>query len=81
MYTSTHTGSSKEESLSIYEYLGRAAGPTLGAAVYAEAVRVNVPISTQEVSTAKYTGKVCKYPVSFLIEYFKQTKEKQLITG
>jgi hypothetical protein len=58
------------EMKSLYEYLGKAAGPELGKAVAQAATRAGVKIDSQEVSNPKYVGSILKYPISFLNEYF-----------
>lgn len=58
------------EMLSLYEYLGKAAGSELGKAVATAATKARVQIDSHEVSNAKYTGKILKYPKSFLDSYF-----------
>ncbi len=63
------------EMVSLYEFLGRAAGSDLGKAVAMAAYQQNVPTTTHEVSNPKYTGKIQKYPKLFLIEYFKQNNQ------
>lgn len=55
---------------SLYEYLGRAAGSELGKQVALAAEQARVKIDSHEVSNTKYTGRILKYPVSFLNEYF-----------
>lgn len=56
--------------MSLYEYLGRAAGPELGKEVAEVAVKLKETIQEQEVSNPKYTGKVKLYRREFLDEYF-----------
>lgn len=56
--------------MSLYEYLGRAAGPELGKQVAEVAVRLRETIQEQEVSNPKYTGKIKLYRREFLDEYF-----------
>lgn len=56
--------------MSLYEYLGKAAGKDLGTQVYHAAKRNNIRWAKQEVSNPKYTGDVMTYPESFLKEYF-----------
>ena len=56
--------------MSLYEYLGRAAGPELGKQVADTAVKLRETIQEQEVSNPKYTGKVKLYRREFLDEYF-----------
>jgi hypothetical protein len=56
--------------MSLYEYLGRAAGPMLGKEVADTAVKLRETIQEQNVSNPKYTGKVKLYRREFLDEYF-----------
>jgi hypothetical protein len=58
--------------MSLYEYLGRAAGSELGKEVAEVAVRLRETIQEQDVSNPKYTGKVKLYRREFLDEYFKK---------
>lgn len=56
--------------LSLYDYLGHAAGSDLGKKVAETAQEKNINYETKEVSNSRYTGKVMIYPKSFLDEYF-----------
>jgi hypothetical protein len=56
--------------ISLFEYLGKAAGGHLGKEVYLAARAKNVNYSQRKVSTKTYTGDVMIYPKSFLDEYF-----------
>jgi len=56
--------------MSLYEYLGRAAGSELGKEVATTAVALRETIQEHEVSNPKYTGKVKLYRREFLDEYF-----------
>lgn len=62
---------SNDQMMSLYEYLGRAAGPELGKSVATAATKAKVKIDSHEVSNPKYTGTILKYPVEFLNEYFR----------
>ena len=55
---------------SLYDYLGQAAGPALGKDVYRVALESKEPVSTREVNTKYYNGKVMLYRKEFLKEYF-----------
>lgn len=61
-----------EKMLSLYDYLGRAAGVELGREVMnaARAYPKFIKIELREVSNPAYTGKVMLYPQWFLEEYF-----------
>jgi hypothetical protein len=56
--------------MSLYEYLGRAAGTELGKEVYDTAVQLRETIKSHDVSNPKYEGKVMLYRREFLDEYF-----------
>ena len=57
--------------LSLYDYLGYAAGEKLGKEVAEAAAKTQVKFEMREVSNPKYTGKVMLYPENFLKEYFE----------
>jgi hypothetical protein len=54
------------EYLSLYDYLGKAAGNDLGKEVASAAINANIKILSREISNPKYTGKVHLYPKDFL---------------
>ncbi len=60
------------EYLSLYDFLGKAAGGQLGKEVATIAIQNNIPIQTKEVSNPKYTGTVNLYPKDFLEFYFRK---------
>ena len=57
--------------LSLYDYLGKAAGQKLGEEVNKAAQKQGIRMVTRDISNHVYTGKVQMYPVKFLDEYFK----------
>jgi len=61
--------------LSLYDYLGHAAGPKLGRLVneYAK-IRKNIPTKLKQINNPKYNGYVFTYPKEFLDEFFATTK-------
>jgi hypothetical protein len=59
------------EMVSLYDYLGHAAGTDLGARVYQASIRLKEQVETRQVSTKTYTGKVMLYRKQFLKEYFQ----------
>ena len=61
--------------MSLYDYLGRAAGSELGQRVAAAAARNKVKYETRHVSTRTYTGDVMLYPKSFLDQFFGGVNE------
>lgn len=56
--------------MSLFEYLGYAAGSELGKEVYDTATKLRETIKTQDISNPKYQGKVMLYRREFLDEYF-----------
>ena len=73
--------------MSLYDYLGRAAGPQLGQQVAQAATkkRPKVKFQTRFVEQGGYKGDVMLYPKSFLDEYFGggtgNSNKKQLLFG
>jgi len=60
------------EYLSLYDYLGKAAGEKLGLEVAAEARKHEIQTQSREISNPKYTGIVYLYPKDFLEAYFRE---------
>jgi hypothetical protein len=56
--------------MSLFDYLGKAAGKELGAQVANAAARQSITTVLRYVSTETYTGNVNLYPKSFLDSYF-----------
>ena len=74
------------EKISLYDYLGHAAGADLGQQVAYAAAKAGVITETRQVSNPVYKGPVMLYPKSFLDLYFKGglnegTSGKQLLKG
>jgi hypothetical protein len=65
----------QQKLISLYDYLGHAAGKDLGKQVHSTAVKLKEPVETREVSTRTYTGLVCLYRKEFLQEYFSTIKK------
>lgn len=60
------------EYLSLYDYLGKAAGEKLGFEVKQEANKQEILTQTREISNPKFTGTVLLYPKDFLKFYFRE---------
>tara|TARA_R110000824_G_scaffold75355_5_gene191349 strand:- start:488 stop:715 length:228 start_codon:yes stop_codon:yes gene_type:complete len=74
------------EKISLYDYLGYAAGNELGQQVAYSAAKAGVITETKHVKNPIYDGPVMLYPRSFLDLYFKGglnegTSGKQLLKG
>ena len=74
------------EMISLYDYLGRAAGPDLGKQVATAASKSGVKHEIREVNHKGWKGPIMLYPRSFLDLYFKgglneSTSGKQLLKG
>jgi len=66
----------ENEYLSLYEFLGKAAGKDLGKRVYEHAKNLKIKCQTHEISNPLYEGKVLTYPKSFLEDYFSTMPTK-----
>lgn len=60
----------EQASVSLYDYLGHAAGIKLGEEVYIAAKSAKEPVNTRFVSNKVYNGEVMLYREEFLKEYF-----------
>lgn len=58
---------------SLYDYLGRKAGPELGKIVYQTAKIDKIPVQQKDVSNPLYEGKVMMYPTEWLNKFFKKS--------
>ena len=58
------------EFISLYDYLGKAAGKELGKQVADCATAAKIPCKTRQVSNTKYAGPIMLYPRVFLELYF-----------
>jgi len=58
--------------VSLYDYLGRAAGKSLGGEVFRTAMALRENIEEKAISNPAYTGNVHLYRREFLDEYFKK---------
>ena len=63
-----------EKMLSLYDYLGRAAGSVLGKQVATCAAKKKVKHETRFVENPKYTGDIMLYPGGFLTWYFNGSR-------
>ena len=66
------------EYLSLYDYLGRAAGGELGKEVANAASKAGIKLQTREVDNPKYTGIVYLYPKDFLDFHFRDPESYQI---
>ena len=69
-----------DKMMSLYEFLGKAAGNELGKKVYLASLEGGWRHDTRKVSNPKYTGHVMLYPEQFLKEYFKTNEETEYDT-
>jgi len=66
--------------ISLFDYLGKAAGSELGREVAYAASLENIPYNIKEVRNTVYSGKIMMYPKTFLDKFFKQkTMKKQAV--
>jgi len=72
--------------ISLYDYLGRAAGPDLGKTVATAAAKAGIKSEIREVSHVGYKGPIMLYPRTFSDNFFggglnENTSGKQLLKG
>jgi len=60
----------QEEFISLYDFLGKAAGSKLGKEVYRAAQLASQPTVIKHVDNPAYTGKIVMYKPEFLRKYF-----------
>ena len=65
---------SNNEMLSLYDFLGKAAGASLGKEVAKKAAEKKVKFKTKYISNPYYEGEIMMYPKNFLEEYFNKSK-------
>ena len=65
--------------VSLFDYLGHAAGKELGAEVAAYATSKKAKIETREIANPRYTGKVLLYEKALLDEFFTVRRLSGLI--
>jgi hypothetical protein len=63
------------EMVSLFDFLGHAAGAALGAAVYGVANRTREKVDIRIIETKTYKGKVMLYRKAFLNDYFKAKQQ------
>jgi len=68
----------EQKVMSLFEYLGHAAGPVLGKEVARAAYIFKEPIGRKQISNRNYTGDVLLYRKEFLIGYFEGNKKLEL---
>lgn len=66
-----------QELISLYDFLGRAAGAELGKKVAEAAARAKQPIGKRHITNTRYKGVVHLYKKQFLQEYFETIKQSQ----
>ncbi len=64
----------KSYMMSLYDYLGKAAGPELGKEVAETAVKLKETIEKRYVTNTRYKGEILMYRREFLDEYFGNKK-------
>tara|TARA_B110000503_G_scaffold94813_1_gene142768 strand:- start:712 stop:963 length:252 start_codon:yes stop_codon:yes gene_type:complete len=77
-WTKTTTSDKSIGMMSLYDYLGHAAGPDLGKSVASSAAKQKIKMETRTVANKKYTGPVMLYPKYFLDSYFVKKEETKL---
>jgi len=65
------------EMLSLYDFLGKAAGGDIGREVYAAAQKGKIKVESKQIQNPKYEGKVLLYPRDFLEFHFREPKHEK----
>jgi 7-cyano-7-deazaguanine synthase len=65
----------KQEYISLYDFLGKAAGKELGAKVYSKSKDLDIIVHYKKISNKIYKGIISLYPTYFLEQYFKDNKQ------
>ena len=66
--------------MSLYDFLGHAAGTEVGKEVVVEAKKQGQKIITKEIKNKAYTGKVMMYDIDFLTKYFTKPQQPSVQT-
>lgn len=66
--------------MSLYDFLGHAAGTELGKEVATEAKKQGQKFIMREVKNKTYTGKVMMYDIDFLTKYFTKPQQPSVKT-
>jgi hypothetical protein len=65
-----------EQMISLFDYLGRAAGSALGKQVALVAKAEKIPVAKKYVENSKYRGEIFMYPKDWLDIYFGRQEPK-----
>lgn len=65
----------QEDLVSLYDYLGYAAGGTLGKEVAEAAIKAKETIGKREINNTRYKGHVLLYRKNFLKEFFESRQK------
>jgi len=68
-----------DKMMSLFDYLGRAAGPKLGWEVAKEANLQKTKTGIREVSNTRYSGPIKLYTENFLMSFFNNPKYRTTI--
>lgn len=64
-----------KEMLSLYDYLGHAAGGDLGKKVAIQASKEKIGFKTKTIKNPNYEGEIMMYPKTFLEKYFTKIEK------
>lgn len=67
-----------QELISLYDFLGHAAGAELGKKVAEAAAKAKQPIGKRQISNTRYKGVVHLYKRQFLQEYFNKQQNSDI---
>jgi hypothetical protein len=66
--------------MSLFDFLEKPAGGKMGKEVFDYSKKLRIPLRYREITNPKYTGKVCLYPLGFLVMYFNSENNLDIVT-
>ena len=65
--------------MSLFDFLEKPAGGKMGKEVFDYSKKLRIPLRYREITNPKYTGKVCLYPLGFLVMYFNSENNLDIV--
>jgi hypothetical protein len=65
--------------MSLFDFLGKPAGKDLGKEVFDYSKKIRITVKYRDITTPKYTGNICLYPLGFLVSYFNSKNNLNVV--
>jgi hypothetical protein len=65
--------------MSLFDFLGKPAGNKIGKEVFDYSKKIRITIKYRDITTPKYNGNVCLYPLGFLTLYFNSENNLNVV--